>query len=87
VLFACIANDPEAFSAPLLDRTKLLEVFGYIFEEKEVITLRYLGVEVGGGKWVEKGGRQTRGGAVEILNKHIEKVRSLRFCQDDIWRP
>jgi len=79
VLFACTANDLDVIPAPLLNCTKFLGVFGYVFEEKEVITLRYLVVEAGGGKRVEKGGRPTRGGTLE--NKHIKKVRSLRFVR------
>jgi ATP-dependent Lon protease len=36
-------NNLDTIPAPLPDGTKFLEVFRHVFEEKEVITSRYLG--------------------------------------------
>jgi len=41
-----------------------LEVLGCVLKEQEVITMRIWGLR-GGRRAVEKGGRRTRGGAVE----------------------
>jgi ATP-dependent Lon protease len=43
VLFAYTLNNLDTIPAPLPDGTKFLEVFRHVFEEKEVITSRYLG--------------------------------------------
>lgn len=43
VLFVCTANTLDTIPAPLLDRMEVLEVSGYVSEEKSVIARRYLG--------------------------------------------
>jgi ATP-dependent Lon protease len=42
VLFVGTANNLETIPSLLLDRMKVLEFFGYAFEENEVIAPRYL---------------------------------------------
>lgn len=42
VLFVCTANTLDTIPAPLLDRMEVLEVSGYVSEEKSVIAERYL---------------------------------------------
>lgn len=42
VLFVCTANSLETIPAPLLDRMEVLEVSGYVAEEKRAIASRYV---------------------------------------------
>lgn len=46
VLFVCTANNLDTIPAPLLDRMEVLEVSGYVTEEKSAIALRYLAPQV-----------------------------------------
>jgi len=43
ILFVCTANNLSTIPAPLLDRMEVLEVSGYVSEEKAEIARRYLG--------------------------------------------
>jgi ATP-dependent Lon protease len=43
VLFVCTANMLDTIPAPLLDRMEVIEVSGYVTEEKAVIADKYLG--------------------------------------------
>ncbi|KAK9458598.1 Lon protease [Lipomyces oligophaga] len=42
VLFVCTANTTETISRPLLDRMEVIDVSGYITQEKKAIASRYL---------------------------------------------
>lgn len=91
VLFVCTANNLDTIPAPLLDRMEVLEVSGYVSEEKSVIASRYLGPQAKeasglGGADVELSEEAVdvlikyycRESGVRNLKKHIEKV-SLFF--------
>ena len=92
VLFVCTANNLDTIPAPLLDRMEVLEVSGYVSEEKAVIASRYLGSQAKdasglGGADVELDKEAVdvlieyycRESGVRNLKKHIDKVRfSLR---------
>jgi ATP-dependent Lon protease len=43
ILFVCTANNLSTIPAPLLDRMEVLEVSGYVSEEKAEIARRFLG--------------------------------------------
>jgi len=43
VLFVCATNNLDMIPAPLLDRMEVLEVSGYVSEEKAVTTQHYPG--------------------------------------------
>jgi len=47
VLFVCTANNLDTIPAPLLDRMEVLEVSGYVSEEKSVIADKYLVLRLG----------------------------------------
>lgn len=88
-LTASLANVLDTIPAPLLDRMEVLEVSGYVSEEKAVIADKYLAPQA-----KEASGLQNadvvldpnaidtlikyycRESGVRNLKKHIEKVRS-----------
>ncbi|EDR05225.1 uncharacterized protein LACBIDRAFT_303489 [Laccaria bicolor S238N-H82] len=45
VLFVCTANNVDTIPAPLLGRMEVLEVSGYVSEEKPIIASCYLGAQ------------------------------------------
>ncbi len=89
VLFVCTANMTDTIPAPLLDRMEVMEVSGYVTEEKMVIADKYLGPQA-----KEASGLATadvvlepsaidtlikyycRESGVRNLKKHIDKVRT-----------
>ena len=88
VLFVCTANNLDTIPAPLLDRMEVLEVSGYVSEEKSAIAERYLGPQAKEGSGLGSADVVLEKDAVEVLikyycresgvrnlKKHIEKVR------------
>jgi len=88
VLFVCTANNLDTIPAPLLDRMEVLEVSGYVSEEKSAIAERYLGPQAKEGSGLGSADVVLGKDAVEVLikyycresgvrnlKKHIEKVR------------
>ena len=88
ILFVCTANNLDTIPAPLLDHMEVLEVSGYVSEEKAVIASRYLGPQAKdasglGGADVELDKEAVdvlikyycRESGVRNLKKHIDKVR------------
>ncbi|KAK2855527.1 ATP-dependent Lon protease pim1 [Arthroderma sp. PD_2] len=98
VLFVCTANMTDTIPRPLLDRMELIELSGYVADEKMAIAERYLAPaakEVSGLKAVdvnlEKEGiaelikSYCRESGVRNLKKQIEKVyrkAALKIIQD-----
>ncbi|KAM5470873.1 ATP-dependent Lon protease pim1 [Microsporum audouinii] len=98
VLFVCTANMTDTIPRPLLDRMELIELSGYVADEKMAIAERYLAPaakEVSGLKQVdvtlEKEGIEEliksycRESGVRNLKKQIEKVyrkAALKIIQD-----
>lgn len=98
VLFVCTANVLDTISAPLLDRMEVLELSGYVTEEKLVIADKYLGPqakEAAGLKdadiTVDRAAIDTlikyycRESGVRNLKKHIDKIyrkAALKLVQD-----
>ena len=83
-----LANNLDTIPAPLLDRMEVLEVSGYVSEEKAVIASRYLGPQAKDASGLAEADVQLEPSAVDILikyycresgvrnlKKHIEKVR------------
>lgn len=93
VLFVCTANNLDTIPAPLLDRMEVLEVSGYVSEEKSAIAERYLGPQAKEASGLAEADVVLDKEAVEILikyycresgvrnlKKHIEKV-----CISSLW--
>lgn len=98
VLFVCTANMTDTIPRPLLDRMEVIELSGYVADEKKAIADRYLAPqakELSGLKDVdvkldesaieELINRYCRESGVRNLKKQIEKVyrkSALRIVQD-----
>ncbi|KAF8150229.1 Lon protease C-terminal proteolytic domain-containing protein [Crassisporium funariophilum] len=98
VLFVCTANNLDTIPAPLLDRMEVLEVSGYVSEEKSVIASRYLGPQAKEASGLAGADVQLEPEAVDVLikyycresgvrnlKKHIEKIyrkAALKLVQD-----
>jgi Lon-like ATP-dependent protease len=95
VLFVCTANNLDTIPAPLLDRMEVLEVSGYVTEEKAAIASRYLGPQAkeasglgGADVLIDEAAVDAlikyycRESGVRNLKKHIDKVRlsSMYVC-------
>jgi len=91
VLFVCTANNLDTIPAPLLDRMEVLEVSGYVSEEKAQIAERYLGPQAKEGSGLKDADVGLSREAIDVLikwycresgvrnlKKHIEKV-----CQNN----
>ena len=90
VLFVCTANNLDTIPAPLLNHMEVLEVSGYVSEEKSAIAERYLGPQAKEGSGFGSADVVLEKDAVEVLikyycresgvrnlKKHIEKVRTF----------
>ncbi|KAK0834303.1 ATP-dependent Lon protease pim1 [Friedmanniomyces endolithicus] len=98
VLFVCTANMTDTIPRPLLDRMEMIELSGYVAEEKMAIAERYLAPqakEMSGLKDVDVDltkdaiteliNKYARESGVRNLKKHIEKVyrkSALKIIQD-----
>ncbi|KAJ6577065.1 ATP-dependent protease La [Mycena vulgaris] len=98
VLFVCTANNLDTIPAPLLDRMEVLEVSGYVSEEKAEIASRYLGPQAKDASGLKDADVLLDPRAVDVLikyycresgvrnlKKHIEKIyrkAALRLVQD-----
>ncbi|KAL7279252.1 hypothetical protein ACG7TL_007093 [Trametes sanguinea] len=98
VLFVCTANMLDTIPAPLLDRMEVLEVSGYVSEEKAQIASKYLGPQAKEAAGLKDADVQLDPAAVDVLikyycresgvrnlKKHIEKIyrkAALKIVQD-----
>ncbi|KAF7337118.1 Lon protease-like protein, mitochondrial [Mycena venus] len=98
VLFVCTANNLDTIPAPLLDRMEVLEVSGYVSEEKAQIASRYLGPQAKDASGLKDADVLLDPKAVDVLikyycresgvrnlKKHIEKIyrkAALKLVQD-----
>ncbi|KAJ7475649.1 ATP-dependent protease La [Mycena latifolia] len=98
VLFVCTANNLDTIPAPLLDRMEVLEVSGYVSEEKAQIAAQYLGPQAKEASGLKDADVELDARAVDVLikyycresgvrnlKKHIEKIyrkAALKLVQD-----
>lgn len=84
-----IANNLDTIPAPLLDRMEVIEVSGYVSEEKSMIAEKYLGPQAREASGLKNADvildptsvdvlikYYCRESGVRNLKKHIEKVRT-----------
>ncbi|KAL5486269.1 PIM1 [Sanghuangporus weigelae] len=89
VLFVCTANMTDTIPAPLLDRMEVMEVSGYVTEEKQVIADKYLGPQAKEGTGLKDADVALDPTAVDVLIKHYCResgVRNLKKHIDKIYR-
>ncbi|KAG8832877.1 ATP-dependent Lon protease pim1 [Serendipita sp. 399] len=98
VLFVCTANNLDTIPAPLLDRMEVLEVSGYVSEEKAVIADKYLAPQAKESSGLKNADVTVDPEAIDVLikyycresgvrnlKKHIEKIyrkAALKIVQD-----
>lgn len=88
------ANNLDTIPAPLLDRMEVIEVSGYVSEEKSMIAEKYLGPQAREASGLKNADvildptsvdvlikYYCRESGVRNLKKHIEKVESLNNCR------
>ncbi|KIM80300.1 hypothetical protein PILCRDRAFT_822423 [Piloderma croceum F 1598] len=89
VLFVCTANNLDTIPAPLLDRMEVLEVSGYVSEEKSVIADKYLGPQAREASGLKDADVVLESTAVDVLIKYYCResgVRNLKKHIDKIYR-
>ena len=72
------ANNLDTIPAPLLDRMEVLEVSGYVSEEKSVIASRYLGPQAKDASGLAEADVQLKPAAVDILIKYFCRESGVR---------
>ncbi|KAJ7098178.1 ATP-dependent protease La, partial [Mycena belliarum] len=98
VLFVCTANNLDTIPAPLLDRMEVIEVSGYVSEEKAQIASRFLAPQAKEAAGLQAADVELEADAVDVLikyycresgvrnlKKHIEKIyrkAALKLVQD-----
>ncbi|TBU45715.1 ATP-dependent protease La [Dichomitus squalens] len=89
VLFVCTANMLDTIPAPLLDRMEVLEVSGYVSEEKAQIAARYLAPQAKEASGLKDADVTLDPAAVDVLIKYYCResgVRNLKKHIDKIYR-
>lgn len=89
VLFVCTANNLDTIPAPLLDRMEVLEVSGYVSEEKCVIAEKYLGPQAKEASGLKDADVVVEPSTVDVLIKYYCResgVRNLKKHIDKIYR-
>ncbi|KAL1598683.1 ATP-dependent Lon protease pim1 [Paraconiothyrium brasiliense] len=89
VLFVCTANMTDTIPRPLLDRMEMIELSGYVADEKIAIAERYLAPqakEVNGLK--EADVNLEKDAIVELINKYCREsgVRNLKKQIEKVYR-
>ncbi|KAK1235062.1 ATP-dependent Lon protease pim1 [Marasmius sp. AFHP31] len=89
VLFVCTANNLSTIPAPLLDRMEVLEVSGYVSEEKAVIADKYLGPQAKEASGLKDADVHLQPDTVDMLIKYYCResgVRNLKKHIEKIYR-
>jgi Lon-like ATP-dependent protease len=89
VLFVCTANTLDTIPAPLLDRMEVLEVSGYVSEEKTVIAERYLAPQAKEASGLKDADVTLSAEAIDLLIKYYCResgVRNLKKHIDKVFR-
>ncbi|SCV67494.1 BQ2448_5105 [Microbotryum intermedium] len=84
VLFVCTANTLDTIPAPLLDRMEVLEVSGYITEEKAAIASRYLAPQAKDGAGLKEADVELTEEAVAALIRYYCRESGVRRLKQQI---
>jgi Lon-like ATP-dependent protease len=77
VLFVCTVNNLNTIPAPLLDRMEVLEVSGYVSEEKAIAS-KYLGPQAKEASGLKDADVQLELEAVDVLIKYYCRESGVR---------
>lgn len=89
VLFVCTANTLDTIPAPLLDRMEVMEVSGYVSEEKSMIAERYLSPQAKEASGLKEADVTLSPEAIDVLIKYYAResgVRNLKKHIDKVFR-
>ncbi|KAF9350898.1 ATP-dependent Lon protease pim1 [Mortierella sp. AD094] len=89
VLFVCTANVLETIPGPLLDRMEVIQLSGYISDEKVAIASRYLAPSAKEAAGLQNANVTLHDGAIEALIKNYCResgVRNLKKQIDKVFR-
>ncbi|KAF9114119.1 ATP-dependent Lon protease pim1 [Mortierella sp. AM989] len=89
VLFVCTANVLDTIPGPLLDRMEVIQLSGYISDEKVAIASRYLAPTAKQAAGLEDANVTLHDGAIEALIKNYCResgVRNLKKQIDKVFR-
>ncbi|KAK4058298.1 ATP-dependent Lon protease pim1 [Microbotryomycetes sp. JL221] len=84
VLFVCTANTLETIPAPLLDRMEVLEVSGYITDEKAAIASKYLAPQAKDGAGLKNANVSLTDDAVAALIRYYCRESGVRKLKQQI---
>ncbi|KAK4701239.1 ATP-dependent Lon protease, partial [Phenoliferia sp. Uapishka_3] len=84
VLFVCTANTLDTIPAPLLDRMEVLQVSGYITEEKAAIASKYLAPQAKEGAGLKDADVQLSDDAVAALIRYYCRESGVRRLKQQI---
>ncbi|GAA5957157.1 hypothetical protein JCM3765_005423 [Sporobolomyces pararoseus] len=84
VLFVCTANSLDTIPAPLLDRMEVMEVSGYITEEKAAIASRYLAPQAKEGAGLKTANVELTEDAVAALIRYYCRESGVRRLKQQI---
>ncbi|KAE9397697.1 hypothetical protein BT96DRAFT_995521 [Gymnopus androsaceus JB14] len=82
VLFVCTANNLSTIPAPLLDRMEVLEVSGYVSEEKRVIAERYLVPQAKTSSGLQDADVVLERSAIDFMVEKIYCKTALKIVED-----
>ena len=89
VLFVCTANMTDTIPRPLLDRMEMIELSGYVADEKKAIAERYLGPQAKKLSGLEDVDVALTESAIEeLINKYCREsgVRNLKKQIEKVYR-
>jgi len=84
VLFVCTANSLSTVPAPLLDRMEVMEVSGYVTEEKQAIAARYLGPQAREGAGLKDADVVLQPDAIQALIRYYCRESGVRKLKQHI---
>ncbi|GAA5872748.1 hypothetical protein JCM16303_006818 [Sporobolomyces ruberrimus] len=84
VLFVCTANSLDTIPAPLLDRMEVMEVSGYITEEKAAIASKYLAPQAKEGAGLKTANVELTEDAVAALIRYYCRESGVRRLKQQI---
>ncbi|KAH8915685.1 ATP-dependent protease La [Atractiella rhizophila] len=89
VLFVCTANVLDTIPAPLLDRMEIMEVSGYVADEKMAIASQYLGPQAKESTGLTNASVELTKEALEVLIRYYAResgVRRLKQLIEKVYR-